>query len=241
MLVTIVTFVMVGMCPTPMRRVSMIIIDKHSAEWCSIDTEQWLQQVTDEEITEQVAELVNLEGWLTEKDAVLVGAISQLSDCHFQDQIPFKFTRVENTYNSENDFSSEFQFMIIYPEDEDWAYSDCYLAVEVHQGGDVRGNYGPIRVFKCSNLAEQGFFDWCFGWMVVTSDGERSDRADEFQIGYAANPTSQLMSNVTELDKSKRWPELHFSERHDCFVGWVDGRACKCWPEAYVGGSIFSG
>jgi hypothetical protein len=141
----------------------------------------------------------------------------------------------DNVYNSENDFDNVFQFSVYGPADTtDWVYADdIYVAVVVHKGGDVRGNYGACRMYKADNLAESGFLDWTLGWRVefIGRPEFLSDDMDEWtdeQIavledemwyedkkltercspGYASLPASEL-------------PGYSKSDR----VYWYDGKA----------------
>ncbi|AQT27809.1 hypothetical protein HOR67_gp47 [Ralstonia phage RS-PI-1] len=145
----------------------------------------------------------------------------------------YEFTRVDNTYNNENDFSSNFQWQVFYPAgSSDWVYADrAYVAIEVHQGGDVRGNYGRIRLFSVDDLADSGFLDWVLGWNVEYSDGTQVPENDRFSIGYASNPWCEMVDHIKGGDRGLRW-----SEKHEAFVGWYeDGRAVKVTPYTYAG------
>jgi hypothetical protein len=119
-----------------------------------------------------------------------------------------------NVYNSEQDFSAVFTYTVYVPDDtgDDWLYADAvFIAVCVHLGGDVRGNYNGPRLIRVNDPADSGFFDWVVGWTVakerwtlaaethtwlgggehITSqlEDERVDR------GYSSHPTSELESH----------------------------------------------
>ena len=135
----------------------------------------------------------------------------------------------DNTYNNENDLSSEINFTIYGPEDCDWCWADdVYVSLCVHRGGDVRGNYGRTRIFRIDSIADTGFLDWTLGWGVETADLSGVDQDDlgkkhlegltwavderlteRCSPGYASLPSSELYSGTTNNDS--------------CY--WLDGSA----------------
>jgi hypothetical protein len=142
-------------------------------------------------------------------------------------------TSVDNTYNNENDFSSDFQWQVYYPAgSSDWCYAKrAFVAIEVHQGGDVRGNYGRIRLYSVDDLVDAGFLDWMLGWNVAYSDGSEVQENERFSVGYSSNPWCEMVDHIKGGDRGLRW-----SEKHSCFVGWYeDGRAVKVHPYTYAG------
>lgn len=96
----------------------------------------------------------------------------------------------DNVYNGENDFSSMFTYSVYANEhdQDDWLYADVYIAVCVHRGGDVRGNYDSVRLFKVSDPASLGFFDWTLSW-TINGDIEASER---YERGYSSAPTYEV-------------------------------------------------
>lgn len=135
----------------------------------------------------------------------------------------------DNTYNSEQDLSSQFAFTVYGPEGCDWCWADdIYVALCVHRGGDVRGNYGRCRIYRVDSLADTGFFDWTIGWHVEAAplSGVDQDDLDQKHLaglpwavderlsercspGYASLPSSELYSETTNSDS--------------CY--WLDGSA----------------
>ena len=136
----------------------------------------------------------------------------------------------DNTYNSENDLSAELNLTIYGPDENcDWCWADdIYVAICVHQGGDPRGNYGGVRIYRVDNLAENGFLDWVLGWHVETADlsGVQQDDLGKKDLegltwavddnltercspGYAGLPSSELYKETTNND--------------DCY--WFEGSA----------------
>lgn len=160
-------------------------------------------------------------------------------------------TDIGNVYNNENDFSNVFQFQPWVPMREasqhtktgewycdEWYYrDDVFMAVEIHLGGDVRGNYGTVELRgPVNNLSEAGFLDWKLGWYVTAycaKEGrhtvESADVDGEFLQGYHACPTYQLSNSLKD---TPRW-----SESRDCFVGVMDGRFVDIHPDYHVEGA----
>ena len=85
-----------------------------------------------------------------------------------------------------------------------------YVLVEVHQGGDVRGNYGAWRIYKLeegwgNSPAECGFIDWVVGWSVSDTAGEPIEHLnDSLGIGYSSSPTCEAEDI---LDGSIQWSD----------------------------------
>ena len=83
----------------------------------------------------------------------------------------------DNTYNSENEFSSEFTWTVWMPREDkygDWLWSRnaAYIAVCRHRGGDVRGNYGAVSLHRVDDcIGDSGFLDWVLGWYVRRFEG----------------------------------------------------------------------
>lgn len=135
----------------------------------------------------------------------------------------------DNTYNSDQDLSSQINFTVYGPEGCDWCWADdIYVALCVHRGGDVRGNYGRCRIYRVDSLADTGFFDWTLGWHVEAAplSGVDQDDLDQKHLaglpwavderlsercspGYASMPSSELYSETTNSDS--------------CY--WLDGSA----------------
>src|SRR5437870_8937644 len=135
----------------------LIVIDKKFPDCTAINTEAWIAKVLGEEVLAG-GDLENLlsQKWLMQCEDEIKAAIETETGTEY------KCTQVDNIYNGENDFSSVFQWQVFYPEHcSDWLYAhDVYVAVEIHQGGDVRGNYGRPRLFKVDSLADAGFLDF---------------------------------------------------------------------------------
>jgi hypothetical protein len=206
---------------------ALIDIDKTFPACTAIDTEGWLSAVLgDEVLLSATAEEDIRDKWLMQAEDQIKLAIES------EEGQEYACTRVDNTYNNENDFSSDFQWQVWYPaEASDWCYAnDVYVAIEVHQGGDVRGNYGRVRLFKLDSVADSGFLDWCLGWNVTYSNGDDVSINDHFSVGYSSNPFYEMEKHMKEGERGIKW-----SEKRECFVGWFeDGRAVELRPYLYV-------
>ncbi|SAK95814.1 hypothetical protein AWB76_07202 [Caballeronia temeraria] len=182
----------------------------------------WVREGDSRDLDEEIK-----DKWLMQAEDALLEAIQS------EEGREYRCTSVDNVYNNENDFSDVFQWQVFYPADAgDWCYADdVYVAIEVHQGGDVRGNYGRIRLYKIDDLCDGGFLDWSLGWSVRYSDGEDTPYAEECSIGYHSNPFwSGLVPHIKGGDRGLMW-----SEKRGAYVGWdTDGRAVECFPFLYV-------
>ncbi len=182
----------------------------------SIDTEAWLAAVTDREVTDEL-EFERAERELWDNDEEVLDAIRR----HAEDKDYTERAR-DNVYNNENDFQSVFTWTIYTRgASSDWVWDDdCYIAVCIHAGGDVRGNYCGVRVFKVDNPGESGFIDWVMGWWADPSTIEDEDlrrkvEDGEFGIGYSSNPTCHLTDYMGTERGEWRDGAFHFEEGED--------------------------
>lgn len=206
----------------------IIQIDHKFPEYTSINTEEWLSRVLGSEVLSggELEESISNK-WLTQSQDEILEAIQNAEG------IEYKCTDVDNVYNNENDFSSVFQYQIFYPEGEtDWYYADnIYVAIEVHQGGDVRGNYGRVRLYKVDDLVSSGFLDWVIGWSVNYADGTEVPENDRFSIGYASHPFSEMQSHLKDGYKAEVW----WSEKRGCYIStYQNGRFVELHPVLYI-------
>jgi hypothetical protein len=74
-----------------------------------------------------------------------------------------------NTYNSENDLSQNFQYQLI------GFNGDVYCLFQLHQGADIRGGYTSTQVFKVKD-AEYFFM----GWSVEFYDNSNNGQFESF-------------------------------------------------------------
>jgi hypothetical protein len=138
---------------------------------------------------------VDADSWATEQEDALCRWFARLTHNTYQQ------VARDNTYNQENDLSAQFVFSVFAPEGcSDWVWADdVFVVVENHLGGDVRGNYGPMAVYRVDQLGETGFFDLVCGWYaspiasLADSDCRELNAVnDRLSIGYSSHPTSEL-------------------------------------------------
>lgn len=133
----------------------------------------------------------------------------------------FEVDHSDNVYNHENEFSSVFNYTIYAPSSaHDWCYDTVYVAVCIHHGGDVRGNYGTPRLYRAEDLAESGFLDWSIGWYVTDEDGNNMDEDGMFMIGYSTCPTAEL---VDAFGEDGEWKDGAWHVEHE-------GKLLICTP-----------
>lgn len=106
-------------------------------------------------------------------------------------------------------------------ETDEWYYAqDVYIAVCLHRGGNVRGNYGPPRVFRVDSPAESGFLDWVIGWHIEGGDDRTNE---ELSPGYSSNPSCALDSLFS--GESGEWEDGGFTH---------EGSSERCIPYVNV-------
>lgn len=202
---------------------NLIDIDRNFWDCTSINTEEWIAKVLGKPLDYEC------DGrWLSEQKYKILEFIENDSG-----GVMYTKTEVDNVYNYEQNFSSVFQWQIFYPTGErDYMYcDDVYVAIEAHQGGDVRGNYGAVQLYRADYLADSGFFDWVIGWSVNYANGEPVEQNDRFGIGYASNPTCELQDHLKDSYRTK----VQWSEKRQCFVApYENGRFVELHPVLYV-------
>lgn len=171
------------------------------------------------ELPDHLADAIET-AWASESEAALCRWFARLA--HRQ----YEHVHRDNTYNSENDFSSNFVFSVFAPVDcSDWLWSDdVFVVIETHLGGDVRGNYGAARVYRVDSLADTSFLDWVCGWYAspintesvnYLADCEHPELQavnDRLCIGYSSHPTSEVREHLWQ------GTEPVWSDRHGCYV-----------------------
>lgn len=99
----------------------------------------------------------------------------------------------DNSYNCENDLSGTIDYEFFGPEGADYIYDDdCFVALRRHHGGDVRGNYGSVEIYK---LNETGFFERKVGW----SCEQQPESFDSLSMGYSNNPSYEFSKIIREV------------------------------------------
>jgi len=186
-------------------------------EYCAIDTPSW---ITDK-LGKPLQDAPDIDDWACNHTQEILDYIQS------REGIEYTEASRDNVYNHENSFSDIFVYTIYAPKDcSDYLYADdVYVAIEMHRGGDARGNYGGYKLYKADDLADAGFFDWVLGW-YVTRNGENVDDTGRYGVGYSSNPTWELI-------RAMKNEKLLWSEKRKHFVGWLNGQAVEAMPCEY--------
>ena len=185
----------------------------------TLDTEQHLAESLGKPL--ELPDSIDPGVWATEQEDALCRWFARLGHQQYEQ------VARDNSYNQENDLSSNYVYSIFAPVDcsRDWLWSDdIFVVVETHLGGDVRGNYGPLAVYRVDSLGESGFFDLVCGWFAspINKDSigylrdcehpELQTVNDRLSIGYSGHPTSEVR-NLLWQGTEPTW-----SEQLGCFV-----------------------
>ena len=215
----------------------------------SIETKAWLLEVLgkpNQQYQEWLEEKIIEDGiseyaqpcWVQEHEAHILEWLEKTTGNTYA-----ATGHADNTYNHEQSFYDQMIYQVFTPEDDahgDWYYADdVYVAIQIHRGGDVRGNYGPTMVYgPIDGLAESGFMHWNIGWYVSYLDDTEVENADRFMIGYASNPTYELQEHLTHYSCGGRYPQpdrkepvIIWNEAKQCFLSRMNGRTVKLFPE----------
>ena len=136
----------------------------------------------------------------------------------------------DNTYNGENDLSSDFVWELWTENDyeSDWIYCDVDTSVYVvydHEGGDPRGNYAGPRFLRSTSSDYSVPVDFTASFYISEGIGNGGEldyygcqRLDEkWQNGYSSNPFGQVENDVRKFiyvseDKTYFWALLETGE-----------------------------
>jgi len=217
----------VGTCSiTTMNMTEFVSVDPKFWDCPSLSSDEHISATLGKPI--ELPESIDCNSWVSDCEDELLAHFKELTGEVYSIQ-----TR-DNTYNSENDFDSEFIFTIVAPDAAgDYFYChDVFVIIEKHLGGDVRGNYGPFAVYRVDDLADTGFFDWTLGWSISPVNQKRVlDQVDtkeidylneQFSAGYSSLPTSQVREQLLE------GCEPTWSERLKCFVARFENLEFVC-------------
>ena len=198
----------------------------------SIETSEWLESLFGKPVELKVEETFDAYGnskghW--DNDAVIRSACEDFESVEQNESVQLVEACRDNVYNAENDFGQVFTFTVYStPNDQDeWYYGNdaVYIAVCLHLGGDVRGNYGDVSVYRCDDSDKlTAFLDWTIGWHVTEGEtGELVPGGAHFMIGYSSNRTCGLARALDGDDAC----ECNDGDYHDK----LNGRAVVCAPE----------
>lgn len=179
--------------------VPLVRCDEDSYLSATINTDVWLESV----LGEPDAGLQGaFDGFV---EASEVGEYEGIYD--FISAMGWTEATADNTYNHENDLDGTIDFVVATRDgSEEWYYSSgAVIFLRRHHGGDVRGNYGPVEVYKLNEDDAHSFLrpvvSWYFtnildpeGNAVPDSDTWKYD--EKYQEGYTSNPTYTLQEEL---------------------------------------------
>lgn len=187
-------------------KTSIVSADPKYFECPVLDTEQHLKASLGEPL--QLPDHIDSSNWVSDEEPALLRWFARLTSQQYQHNVR------DNTYNSDNDLSSNFVFSIYTPVDcADWCYADdVFVTVETHLGGDVRGNYSSFQVYRLNDIADSGFFNWIVAWHAepISKDydselPELQSLNDRFCTGYSRWPTGEVCDNL--VSKEPAWSD----------------------------------
>ncbi len=120
---------------------------------------------------------------------------------YLNELLGFEVVSSGNTYNHESDLSDIMQWSIMAPKGNKELYSEGILLVQLHHGGDARGNYGSVQAYKWNGEDDFFFLDTVCGWYVTDANGERLETrlVSMFESGYSSNPTYELNKHIVKI------------------------------------------
>jgi hypothetical protein len=135
----------------------------------------------------------------------------------------FEVVSSGNTYNHESDLTDIMQWAIMASKGSE-LYSEGILLVQLHHGGDARGNYGSVKAYKWEGEGTLFFLDTVVGWYITDLEGERleTDLTRRFESGYSQNPTYELNKHIVKI--------IEINEE-SAKVELDDGTVCNISPE----------
>ena len=209
----------------------LVTVDTSFFDCAMIDTDTWLEKVTDSEVTDVITEHYpkseNTDDspfWGNEYDRETLAKIAaRYLDLEFD---PETKSPRDNTCNSDNAFSSDFVFEIFPEDNSDWLYSRCLIAINPHLGGDPRGNYGGAQFFIVDCPAESGFCDWGLDLYITLSNGDNADDEGIYTSGYQSAPEYAFENDARVVG---------YSEKRKAWLAWFKGRAVAVYFEARAG------
>lgn len=206
------------MTTTTALRTETVSVDPKYWDCPTLDADQHISESLGKRL--ELPESVDSDQWATEQNEALCRWFARLGHQQYEQAAR------DNTYNQENDLSANYVYSVFAPVDcSDWLWcDDVFVVIENHLGGDVRGNYGPLAVYRVDQLAETGFFDLVCGWYASPINSESvSYLADcehpelqaannRLSVGYSSHPTSEIRNLL--------WQgcEPVWSEQLGCYV-----------------------
>ena len=91
----------------------------------------------------------------------------------------------DNSYNHEQDLSAQVDYRVFADPGEDYLYGpwSCIVAIRVHRGGDVRGNYRGTVLYRADDGIAGFLYGFRLGWNARDEDGDPVELVDCTQEG----------------------------------------------------------
>ena len=214
----------------------LVTVDHSYLEWSTLSAEEHVRESLGKPITlpEELEELLNGD-YVTQHEDEVLAFLKDLTGREYEAVI------TDNTYNHEQDLDASILWTAFARVDRsDWLWAeDVFVAVAIHQGGDVRGNYGPDSLYRVDSIAESGFLDVMLSWhLEPIRDSEQYEREldrmnERLSQGYASYPYGELEGMLAAGSKPA------WSEKRQAWMVKVDGIdvPCTITPQApYYGG-----
>jgi hypothetical protein len=169
--------------------------------YAEINTAEWLESVLDRQTTLESM----FAAWCEAEEK------SDEDHAEFLEVLGYKQVAADNSCNSENDFSSVFNFYVYQRGDSkhEWYYDDdAIVALAIHRGGDVRGNYGAYQLYKGGSSMGEGlssFLDYNASWHIEKGVDEKGEELsdddmrgvdEKWECGYSHYPTGRLRDDI---------------------------------------------
>jgi hypothetical protein len=136
----------------------LVTVDTRYLEWSSLSAEQHVVESLGNPVNlpEELEELLARD-YVTEHEGEVLAYLEELTG------VAYEHVHRDNTYNHEQDLDSSLLWSVFAPVDcSDWIWAnDVFVAVAIHEGGDVRGNYGPDRFIGWTPLPRQASSTLC--------------------------------------------------------------------------------
>jgi len=215
----------------------------------AIDTDAWLAATLGEPI--ELSDAVE-GGWDNEPLVRAACEDHSITVVDPREFVEYITAARDNVYNAENDFGTVFTFTVYAPHTTggDWCWDDnCYVAVCEHLGGDVRGNYGGVTLYRPdAALADCGFLDWTLSWgveravrrldsrnRVAVVDWEHDENMSERAAqGYSSCPSAELVSMIGHEDGEWRGGAFYFEPARNGSMA-DNGGLYRATPHSYAG------
>lgn len=197
-----------------------------SGEYCQVDTDELLKEWCNEaeDVTRGFERWNDAQD---AKQPRLLGRYEQdafsswfEAAAAYMEKLGYKEAGAGNTYNGESDLTADFDWHVWeHPRDEnrEWIYPDdrTITVIFPHLGGDPRGNYGRPKFYmpgRDGSFHDQYSIpvDVMCGWQPVEARNRKTGKRvtdklweikglDHYSIGYASNPTYQLLEDAERI------------------------------------------